>query len=321
MTLSTPEGLSAGILGQDRRALSRAMSWVEDGHEGVEALIRGVHSRTGTAVRIGITGPPGAGKSTLVARLAQVLRARGDSVGIVAVDPTSPFTGGALLGDRIRMPDLSSDPGVFMRSMATRGSLGGIAAATHEVIDLLDAFGFRFVLVETVGVGQSELDVARMTDVTLVVLVPESGDAVQAMKAGLMEIGDLFVVNKADRDGADRSAMELESMNALRDRHGRDAIPVLKTVAVEGKGIPELLAAAEAWVAAERVSGAFDRRRTETERWRLLQLAQRELLRTLVAGGTNDALLGELTAQVVDKTLTPHDAARRLIDAAVTRSS
>jgi len=321
LTLFTPGALAKGLLAQDRRALSRAMSWVEDGHEGVEALFREIHPRTGTAVRIGLTGPPGAGKSTLVARLAQCLVARGESVGIVAVDPTSPFTGGALLGDRIRMPELATEKQVFMRSMATRGSLGGIAAATHEVIDLLDAAGYGFVLVETVGVGQSELDVARMTDVTLVVLVPESGDAVQAMKAGLMEIGDLFVVNKADRDGADRAAMELDAMNALRDRKGAAPIPVLKTVAVEGTGVAELLAAAEEFVAAARKDGSFERRRMETERWRLVQLAQRGLVQMLAAGEGEDSALRSLAMDVTTKKLSPHEAAHKLMDAAVKRST
>jgi LAO/AO transport system kinase len=315
--LTSPEGLSDGILNRDRRALSRAMSWVEDEHPGVDRLFRGLHARTGRALRLGITGPPGAGKSTLVARLAQLLRARKSEVGIVAVDPTSPFTGGALLGDRIRMPDLAADAGVFMRSMATRGSLGGLAAATHEVVDLLDAFGVDWILLETVGVGQSELDVARMADVTLVVLVPESGDAVQAMKAGLMEIGDLFVVNKADRDGADHSVMELRSMLALRERKGQRPFEVKTTVAVDGTGVPELLDAVAAWMDTARRDGSFAARRRRVERWRLLQLAQRTLVRTLTIGQSGESALERLTDDVLARTTAPHDAAAELVDAAL----
>ncbi|HEX7091478.1 MAG TPA: methylmalonyl Co-A mutase-associated GTPase MeaB [Longimicrobiales bacterium] len=199
-----------------RPALARAISIVENGRAAGPALLHALHPRLGRARRIGITGPPGAGKSTLTAALIGTFRARGETVGVVAVDPTSPFTGGALLGDRIRMGEATLDPGVFIRSMATRGSLGGLALTTKEVADLLDAFGFDHVLIETVGVGQSELDIAAAADTTVVVLVPESGDSVQAMKAGLMEIADLFVINKADRPGAERMAREVEMMLRLR---------------------------------------------------------------------------------------------------------
>jgi len=315
--LNSPSALSDAIMRRDRRALSRAMSWVEDEHAGVDDLFRRLHQRTGRAIRVGITGPPGAGKSTLVARMATVLRRQSRQVGIVAVDPTSPFTGGALLGDRIRMPELADDPGVFMRSMATRGSLGGLAAATHEVLDLLDVFGVDWILVETVGVGQSELDVARMTDVTVVVLVPESGDAVQAMKAGLMEIGDLFVVNKADRDGADRAVTELRSMLALRERHGGRPLVVRQTVAVKGTGVAELLEAIEQWVEAGRPDGQFTGRRRETERWRLLHLAQRKLVRSLTIGPAGELALARLTTEVLEHRLAPHDAAAELVEVAL----
>jgi len=199
-----------------RTALARAISLVENGSPAARPLLAALHPRTGRARRIGITGPPGAGKSTLVAALVAAYRARGETVAVVAVDPTSPYTGGALLGDRIRLGEATLDPGVFMRSMATRGSLGGLARTTREAVDLMDAFGFDRVLIETVGVGQTELDIAATADTVAVVLVPESGDAVQAMKAGLMEIADIFIINKADRPGAERLAREVQTMLHLR---------------------------------------------------------------------------------------------------------
>lgn len=197
-------------------ALARAVSVVENHRDGFDHLLAELHPRIGHARRVGVTGPPGAGKSTLTAAMAAAYREAGLTVGVIAVDPTSPFTGGALLGDRIRMESVALDPGVFIRSMATRGSLGGLAEATGEVADVLDAFGTDRVIIETVGVGQSELDVSRNADTTLVVLVPESGDSIQTLKAGLMEIADNFVVNKADRPGADRLRHELELMLGLR---------------------------------------------------------------------------------------------------------
>ena len=206
-------------------ALARAVSIVENRREGSDHLLAALHPSVGRARRIGVTGPPGAGKSTLTTRLVAAYRERGLRVAVVAVDPTSPFTGGALLGDRVRMEAVALDPGVFIRSMATRGSLGGLAAATREVCDVVDAFGFDRILVETVGVGQSELDVARTADTSCVVLVPESGDSIQTLKAGLMEIADAFVVNKADRPGADRLRNDLELMLGLRAGHATAGVP------------------------------------------------------------------------------------------------
>jgi LAO/AO transport system kinase len=206
-------------------ALARAVSVVENHREGFDELLATLHARIGKGRRIGITGPPGAGKSTLTAALVGAYRKAGLSVGVIAVDPTSPFTGGALLGDRIRMESVALDPGVFIRSMATRGSLGGLAEATGEVADVLDAFGTDRIIIETVGVGQSELDVSRNADSTVVVLVPESGDSIQTLKAGLMEIADIFVVNKADRPGADRMRNELELMLGLRSGETLKNVP------------------------------------------------------------------------------------------------
>ncbi len=222
-----------------RRALAKIISAVENEAPGAPELLDAIYPRVGRAYRLGITGPPGAGKSSVVDQLAKLLRKNGFTAGIVAVDPTSPFTGGALLGDRVRMNDLATDAGVFIRSMATRGSLGGLSQKAREAGDVLDAFGKDFVIYETVGVGQSELDIVEAADTVVVVLVPESGDAVQAMKAGLMEIADIFVMNKSDREGASRALSELQAILHLRPAAPWPP-PVLSTIAVHGQGLEEL---------------------------------------------------------------------------------
>ena len=292
-----------------RIALARAITLVENEREGFQAFLHAVLSegaRRGR--RLGFTGPPGAGESTLLAEVASAYLARSESVGVVAVDPTSPFSGGALLGDRIRMNDLATDPGVFIRSMATRGSLGGLATSTREVLDLMDSFGFARVLIETVGVGQTELEITGAADTVVVVLVPESGDGVQAMKAGLMEIADIFVVNKADRPGADRLIKEISSAIHLRAPGNDWAIPVLRVVAQKGEGVPELVMAVEAhgaWL--ERTGELAARRRGRAER-RVRDVAERALrrltwdddrVRQRLAIGVDAAANGRETAYLV----------------------
>jgi LAO/AO transport system kinase len=265
------------LLARRPRAVARAISLVEDGGAAQRELVRRVYRQTGRARVVGLTGPPGAGKSTLVDRLARHCRARGETVGILAVDPTSPYTGGALLGDRIRMQGLYTDPGVFIRSMATRGTLGGLARATRDAVDLLDAAGFDWVLVETVGVGQAEVDVVKSVDTVVVVTIPGLGDDIQAIKAGILEIADIFVINKADRDGADRSARDLETMLSLGE-HGAWLPPILKTVASRDEGVAEVLAAVErhrAWLAE---SGELEHRRRAHLRLRVETLLKERVV-------------------------------------------
>jgi LAO/AO transport system kinase len=236
--------LTDRIVSGDVRALARAATWIENRRPEAEALLRELFPRTGCAMILGVTGPPGAGKSTLCDQLMRVLRAEGKTVGVIAVDPSSPYTGGAILGDRIRMQQHHADPGVFIRSMATRGWMGGLAGATTEMTMLLDGAGFDVVIVETVGVGQDEVEIARLADVTMVVMVPGMGDDVQAIKAGIMEIADVFVINKADLPGAEKLERELRSYLTLSHRPDGWSPPIAQTVANDGKGIDEALAAA-----------------------------------------------------------------------------
>ncbi|MBN2227312.1 MAG: methylmalonyl Co-A mutase-associated GTPase MeaB [candidate division Zixibacteria bacterium] len=261
----------------DQSALARLISFIENREDGYKRLLARLYPLSGNALRFGFTGPPGAGKSSLVNAVARRLVADGKRVGIIAVDPSSPFTGGALLGDRIRMNELPTDGSVYMRSMATRGSSGGLAAATNNVAVALDAFGFDYVLIETVGVGQVELDIIDTCDTVVVVLVPESGDAVQALKAGLMEIADIFAVNKADRPGARNIIAALQNMLEIKAEHSPWKWPVVPTEAIHDKNIDTLLEQILAHVAYSRESGLFERHRREQIRKKIFAILATQL--------------------------------------------
>src|SRR6266700_8242667 len=263
------ESLVDRVAAGDPNAVARAISKVEDGAEGAAELMKAIFPLTGRALVVGITGAPGAGKSSLVDKLAAVYRKRGERIGIVAVDPSSPFSGGAILGDRIRMQALGLDKGVFIRSMATRGNLGGLSRSTVDAVAILDAAGFDKVIVETVGVGQDEVEIVKTADVSVVVLVPGMGDDIQAIKAGIMEIGDVFVINKADREGVLRTQNELESLLTLAHRPDMWNPPIVKTVATENNGIDDLAAAIESYRAFhERGGEASLARKQAIARWR-----------------------------------------------------
>ncbi|HEU4395131.1 MAG TPA: methylmalonyl Co-A mutase-associated GTPase MeaB, partial [Planctomycetota bacterium] len=303
---SEPDGLAPGVLAGDSLSVARAISLVEDRAPEGAALLQSIASAAGRAHRVGVTGPPGAGKSTLVNALAKVILDRGGSIGILAVDPTSPFTGGALLGDRVRMQGAAGDPRVFIRSMASRGGLGGLAAAAQDAADVLDAAGKAWVVMETVGVGQTEVEVAGAADTVVVLLHPEAGDGVQAMKAGLMEVADIFVVNKADREGADRVARDLTMMLGLREAHGDLDPEILKLSASTGQGVPELVAALARHgdrLSAGGGQGLAERRRRQAEaRLRLLLLdrTRRQAEQALARLGGLEALATEVASRRLD---------------------
>ena len=344
MTAPPSERFLADFDARKPAALARAISIVENQRDGFDALLGAFHPRIGHARRIGITGPPGAGKSTVTMRLTAAYREAGLTVGIVAVDPTSPFTGGALLGDRIRMESVALDPGVYIRSLATRGSLGGLSSATRAVADVLDAYGFDRILMETVGVGQSELDIARAADSSVVVLVPESGDSIQTLKAGLMEIADIFVVNKADRPGADRIRMDIELMlgmragEALRNvpaHHGVDlkvmnparmareaaaseqtdswTPPVIRTVASKGDGIADLVTAVDRHFRYLETSGELRRRRRQRLREQVVTVTEHKLRHRLWRDAATNAFLDSALPALESGSATPFTVADELL--------
>jgi LAO/AO transport system kinase len=298
----------------DMVALARIISHIENRGPESDQILAALYPKTGHAHTVGITGPPGAGKSTLVDKLCALYLARGETVGIIAIDPSSPFTGGALLGDRIRMQDLSANKNVFIRSMATRGSTGGLALATTEVIRALDAFGKDVILVETVGVGQVELDVAEACDTTVVALVPESGDSIQAMKAGLMEIADIFVVNKADREGSQRVVSELNMMiDVKRDKTGRE-LPVVATQALNNIGIDELLLKIDSEYERLKAGDNFQKHRRKMIRYDILKTIEHRFRNRLTDEILPDALLEEYIDRIYAGEGNPYDLARKLVD-------
>ena len=315
MTAEFPGSLAEGVLARRPREIGRAITAVEN-EGGSAELLRTLFPRTGRARVIGITGPPGAGKSTLAQRLAQAYRRRGKTVAIVAVDPSSPFTGGAILGDRIRMAEIYTDPGVFIRSMATRGNLGGLARATSDAVDVLDAAGYDVVLIETVGVGQDEVDIIKAAETVAVVLVPGLGDDIQAIKAGILEIGDVFVVNKADRDGADRVAAELAMMLDLSPQKGWRP-PIVRTVAPSGTGVEEVIAALESHAQHLAASGEAQERRQRRVRARLLALLDERFRASVQTREGQQGGLDEAVRRVSDRREDPYSACARLFDAVV----
>ena len=306
--------LTSDILAGKYRALARAISLVERDDPSTETLLASIYPSTGRARIVGVTGSPGSGKSTLVSALAKHYRRQEKRVGIVAVDPTSPFTGGAILGDRIRMTDLYTDRGVFIRSMATRGFLGGLAKATNDVVDLLDAAGFDIVLVETVGVGQDEVEVIRTVQTNMVVLVPGMGDDIQAIKAGIMEIGDIFVVNKADRPGADKTVTEVTMMMSLVEEHGDWIPPIVKTIASRAEGIAEVDDAIQKHFEYLQKSGELDRRNRERVRIRVETHLKEKFMDRLIGVSMTRADYEQLLEDVLRKRNNPHDAAEGILN-------
>jgi LAO/AO transport system kinase len=307
------DSLLERVIAGDPTAVARAISKVEDDAASASELMKQIFPRTGRALVIGITGAPGAGKSSLVDKLAAYYRKQGDRIGIIAVDPSSPFSGGAILGDRIRMQTLSLDKGVFIRSMATRGNLGGLARATVEAVAILDASGYDKIIVETVGVGQDEIEIAKTADVCAVVLVPGMGDDVQTMKAGIMEIADVLVINKADREGVLRTEKELQALLSLATRPDEWQPPIVKTVAIENRGIDDLAHAVDESKQFQQNAPASARRKQAVARWRIVELLRERLVsETLKRKGALEKL-EQLAAEVAIKKRDPYSAVEELI--------
>jgi len=310
---SANNNLSARVSSGEAAAVARAISKIEDGSPGAAALMKEIYQLSRGALVIGITGAPGAGKSSLVDKLAMFYRKSGERVGIVAVDPSSPFSGGAILGDRIRMQTLGLDEGVFIRSMATRGNLGGLARATVDAVAILDAAGYAKIIVETVGVGQDEVEVVKAADVSIVVLVPGMGDDIQAIKAGIMEIGDIFVINKADKEGVFATEKELEALLSLASRDDGWEPPIVKTVATENQGVEALAQAIESYSQAQLGPRVSSERRRAIARWRIVELLRESLLARVLASDSSVAMLNRFADEVATRRRDPYSAVEEII--------
>lgn len=306
------QNLVEKLLAGEPRAVARAITKVENGAREAADLMKAVFPQTGRALVIGITGAPGAGKSSLVDKLAFYYKDQGERIGIIAVDPSSPFSGGAILGDRIRMSTLGLDKNVFIRSMATRGNLGGLSRATVDAVAILDAAGFDKVIVETVGVGQDEVEIVKTADVSVVVLVPGMGDDIQAIKAGIMEIGDVFVINKSDREGVLRTVKELEALLSLAHRPDFWNPPIVKTIATENKGIEDLSQAIKSYYEFQKRGENLERRKA-IAKWRLLELLQEKLLSDVLSRNGTREKLDRLALEIAEKRNNPYSAVEEIL--------